>query len=225
MELVFFGNAVNAETLEGLLRTAVVHTPACTNLDLMYDPDAWAGWLLGDLAGTPLMERVGEVLTDMARTGSAAELRFAAKHDNGRDLIPPAVLLDALDRAADAETRAYLVGSLRRALNAGRLAYSTRLRAVIGDANVQHEVLGAIALHDHAEFLASLEKIFGTDPAAAKLRAAYAVSGLNEAEVMRLREEIAGSALRDDVRAAILVALDDMLAHPSMKKLAGHVRW
>lgn len=224
MELDFFGNAVNATTLEGLLRTAVEHTPATTNRDLMYDPDAWTGWLLGDLAGTPLMVRAGEVLTAMARNGTPAELRFAAKHDSGRDLVPPDVLLDALDRATAPETRAYLVGSLARAIKAGRLAYTTRLRALIGEADVQNELLGAIALHDHAVFLASLEAIFDATPVA-KVRAAHVTSGLNEAEVRRVRDEISGSTLADDVKAAITAALDDVLAHPSTKKREGPIRW
>ncbi len=225
MELDFFGNVVNATTLEGLLRTAVEHTPATTNRDLAFDPDGWTSWLLGDLKGTPLEALAGEVLTAMARTGSPAELRFAAKHGSGRDLVPPDVLLDALDRASDPQTRTYLVSSLARANNAGRLAYTTRLRAVIGEADVQNEILGAIALHDHAVFLASLESVFGTVAVAAKLRAFYAASGLNEAEVLRLRDEIAGSALADDVRVGVTAALDEMLAHPSMKKLVGDVRW
>lgn len=225
MELDFFGNVVNAQTLEGLLREAVQHTPSTTNRDLAFDPDAWAGWLLSDLAGTPLYTQAGEILTAMARVGTKEELRFAAQHNAGRDLVPPDVLLDALDRATDAETRAHLARALSRAIDAGSFAYTTRLRALIGDGAAQDAVLGAIVLHDHATFIASLAAVFGTSAVAAKVRAAYAATGLNQAEVKRVRDEIAASALDDDVRTAVTASFDEMLARPSMAQRSGAVRW
>ncbi len=221
----YFGTDVTEATLEDLLRTAVEHTPATSNRDLAFDPDAWTTGLLDQLAGTPLAVRAHEVLTAMARGGSPAELRFAAQHDVGRDLVPPDVLLDALDRATEAPTRASLAHSLARAVRAGRLAYTPRLRAVIGEPGVQDELLGAIVLHDHAAFLGGLDAIFGAAAPAAKLRAFCAATGLNHAEVLRLRDELAASALPDDVRAATITALDDVLAHPATAQRAGAVRW
>lgn len=225
MELNFLGTVVNAETLEGLLRMAVVHTPPTSNRDLMFDPDGWTGWLLDDLAGTPLKEKARDVLIEMMRTGSPAEQHFAAHHGAWRYEMPPDVLLDALDRATEARARWALAHGLSLAISAGRLAYTTRLRAVIGEPEAQNPALGAIALHDHAVFIASLEKVFGTVASAARNRAGYAASGLNQAEVKRLREEIAASALADDVRAALTAAFDQMLADPQMAKRTGDVRW
>lgn len=225
VDLDYFGTAVDASTLEGLLRTAVIHTPATTNLDLAFDPDAWTSGLLDQLAGTPLAARAGEVLTAMARTGTPAELRFAARHDAGRDLVAPDVLLDALDRSCDRPTRAWLGFSLARALHAGRLAYAPRLRAVIGEHGVQDELLGAIVLHDHAAFLGALAAIFGADAPIARRHAFCAATGLNHAEVTRLRDELAASALPDDIRAATTAALDEVLAHPATAKRTGSVRW
>lgn len=225
MELDYFGSVVNAATLDGLLRTAVEHTPATASRDLAFAPDAWASGLLDQLAGTPLEVRAHEVLTAMMRTGSPAELRFAAQHEAGRDLAPPDVLLDALDRATDRPTRAWLARSLARAIRAGRLAYTPRLRAVIGEPEVQDDLLGAIVVHDHAAFLGALDAIFGAAAPAAKLRAFHAATGLHQAEVQRLRDELAASALPDDVRAATTAALDDVLAHPATAKRTGAVRW
>jgi hypothetical protein len=225
VELAFNGTVVSASTLPDLLRTAVVHTPPTNDRDLAFDPDAWTSLLLDQLAGTPLAATAAEVLTAMVRSGSPAERGFAAKHDFGRDLVPPDALLDALDRATDPQMRSYLAMSLGRAVRSERLAYTPRLRAVIGEADVQNELLGAIALHDHAVFIASLDVIFGADAAAVKVRAAYASMGLNEAEVRCVREEIAASLLVSDVRDAVVAALDDILAHPSTKKRVGVVRW
>lgn len=220
----YFGTEVTAENLEELLRTAVKHTPPTDNRDLMFDPDGWASGLLDKITGTPLEAKALLVFDALARSGSPDEMRFAAHHDLGRDLVPPDALLDALDRASALETRAALSRSLGRALRAGRLAYTPRLRAVIGEEKVQDELLGSMVLHDHAVFLGALDDIFGKDPAAAKMRAYFAVTGLNHAEVSRLRDELAASSLPDDVRAATLEALDDVLAHPSTPR-TGSVRW
>lgn len=225
MELDYYGTVVNAATLGALLREAVDHTPPTTNRDLAFDPDAWTAGLLSQITNTPLEVQAHEALTAMARSGSDAELRFAAKHDFGRDLVPPDVLLDALDRATDRPTRAWLAGSLARAITAGRLSYTPRLRAVLGEPEVQDELLGAIVLDDHAAFLGALDAIFGADPEAAKLRVAYAATNLNRAELVQLRDELAASSLSPDVRAATTAAIDGMLAHPSMAKLTGSVRW
>lgn len=221
----YFGTEVSEATLEDLLRTAVEHTPVTNNRDLAFDPDAWASGLLDQIAGTPLEVRAHAVLTAMARTGSLNELRFAAQHDLGRDLVAPDALVDALDRATDPATRASIVRSLGRAVRYGRLPYTQRLRAVMGEAGVQDELLGAIALYDHAAFLGGLDAIFGTAAPAAKLLAFHASTGLNHAEVTRLRDELAASSLPDDVRAAVTGALDDVLAHPATAKRAGAVRW
>jgi len=221
----YFGTEVSEANLEDLLRTAVDHTPATNNRDLAFDPDAWASGLLDLIASTPLVAKAVEVFTAMARSGSPAELRFAAQHDLGRDLIPPDVLLDALDRATDPPTRASLSRSLGRGLRAGRLAYTPRLRAVIGEPEVQDELLGSIVLHDHAAFLGALDDIFGKAAPAAKLRAFGAATGLNQAEVTQLRAELAASTLPDDVRAAATAALDDVLVHPATAKRPGPVRW
>lgn len=225
MELDYYGTVVSDATLEGLLRTAVEHTPPTTNQDLAFDPDAWAAGLLGAIAGTPLEARAGAVLTELARTGSPAELRFAAQHDVGRDLVAPDVLLDALDRATEPATRASLARSLARALRAGRLAYTPRLRAVIGEPGVQDELLGEIAAHDHAAFLGALDAIFGAAAPAARLRAFSASMGLRHAEVARLRDELAASALPQGVRDAVTAALDEVLVHPATAKRTGGVRW
>jgi hypothetical protein len=225
MDLDYFGSSVDASTLEGLLRTAVMHTPATTDRDLAFDPDAWTSGLLDRLAGTPLAARAGEVLTAMVRTGTASELRFAAQHDAGRDLVAPDVLLDALDRASDPPTRASLARSLARAIRTGRLAYTPRLRAVLGEHGVQDELLGAIVLHDHAAFLAALAAIFGEAAPAARRYALCAATGLNHDELTRLRDELAASSLIDDIRAVTTAALDEVLAHPATAKRTGPARW
>lgn len=223
MELDYFGTGVSEETLEGLLRTAVQHTPPTNNRDLMFDPDSWTSGLLDQIRRSPLEALARQVFTAMARSGTPAELRFAAHHDLGRELVAPDALFDALDRATEPETRAGLGRSLASAIRAGHLAYTPRLRAVIGEPQVQDALLGLIALHDHAVFVASLDAIFGTDAPAAKLCTFYAVTGLNTAEVSQLREELAASTLSESVRAATLDAIDSVLAHPAT--VPGAVRW
>lgn len=86
-------------------------------------------------------------------------------------------------------------------------------------------LLGALVLHDHAAFLDALDVIFGAAAPAAKLRAFCAAARLNHAEVTRLCDELAASALPDDIRAVTTAALEEVLAHPTTAKRTGGVRW
>ena len=105
------------------------------------------------------------------------------------------------------------------------VVYAPRPRAVIGEPEVQEDLLGTMALYDHETFLASLDAIFGTAAPAAKLRALRAATGLNQAEVTQLRGDLAASTLPRDVRVAAIAALKEVLAHPGTAKRAGGVRW
>ena len=227
MDIPYLGNVISETNVADLLRTAVDHTPMTTDRDYAFDPGGWANGMLDEIRGTPVEAVAAEALTEMCRAGTPAELGFAALRNQGRGLVPPAVLIDALARPGgrDETVGFVLAAEIARAISSGKTTYDARLRSLVGDARAQGPLLGVMARSDHAFFLASLDRIFGNDAAAATMRAYDAMSGLNHAELVKLAGEIAASALPADVRAAIADAFTQVIADPVTATLTGPLRF